>query len=128
MQAAARAAAEQLEAETRRAYERARLSLDVTLEGDHNFFTGLTENISEGGLFVATHQLRDVGAQIPIEFTLPTRKTPIRAKCEVRWVRVYNEASDSPPGMGLRFLDLSDEDKAAISHFVTHRSPIFWDD
>jgi uncharacterized protein (TIGR02266 family) len=129
MHAAPRAnAAEQTQADTRRAHERAPLSLDVTLDGEHNFFTGLTENISEGGLFVATHQLRDAGAQIAIEFTLPTRKEPIRAKCEVRWVRIYSETSDAPPGMGLRFLDLSEEDKAAISHFVTRRSPIFWDD
>ena len=116
------------EQDSRRVHERTALSLDVTLEGDHNFFTGLTENISEGGLFIATHVLRDVGAQLVVEFTLPTRPTPVRATCEVRWLRIYSETSDAPPGMGLRFLDLSEADKASISQFVSCRSPIFWDD
>jgi uncharacterized protein (TIGR02266 family) len=117
-----------VQADPRRAHERTSLSLDVTVEGDHNFFTGLTENISEGGLFVATHVLREVGSRLPLEFTLPGRSAPIRATGQVRWIRIYSETSDAPPGMGLQFLDLSDEDKAAISHYVARRSPIFWDD
>lgn len=38
----------------RRAKPRYGVSLSVTLFGDHNFYIGLSENLSEGGLFVQT--------------------------------------------------------------------------
>jgi uncharacterized protein (TIGR02266 family) len=112
----------------RRAHDRASLSLDVTLEGDHNFFTGFTENISEGGLFVATHMPRKVGERVVLELRLPGVSAPVRAECEVRWLRLFSETSDAPPGMGLRFVTLSEQDKATITEFVTRRAPIFWED
>ena len=42
-----------------RAAERFDLEVKVDLESDHNFYTGLTQNISAGGLFIATHHLRE---------------------------------------------------------------------
>ena len=36
-----------------RASERFDLEVKVDLESDHNFYTGLTQNISAGGLFIA---------------------------------------------------------------------------
>ena len=37
-----------------RAAERFDLEVTVDLESDHNFYTGLTQNISSGGVFIAT--------------------------------------------------------------------------
>lgn len=111
----------------RREHDRAVLSVDVGLESDHNFFLGFTENISEGGLFVATHQIQPVGSTVTLDFGLPGREERIRAVGEVRWVRVYNDASDVPPGMGIRFADISEEDLAAVREFVAQRTPLFWD-
>jgi uncharacterized protein (TIGR02266 family) len=116
-----------LSSDPRRAHERAPMRIDVTVEGDHNFFNGFSENISEGGLFVATHSLKETGSAISLEFSLPGRAEPVRCRGEVRWVRIYSESSDSPPGMGVKFLDLTDEDAAFIHDFVTRRAPIFWD-
>ena len=97
------------------------------MESDHNFYTGFSENISEGGLFVATHRLQDIGTDLVLEFSVPDRPTPIRATCRVRWVRLYRESSDAPPGMGVEFVDLAAQDAADISRFVTRRAPLFWD-
>ncbi|MEJ7731329.1 MAG: TIGR02266 family protein [Polyangiaceae bacterium] len=118
----------QSQPDPRRSHDRASLSLEVTLEGENNFFTGFTENISEGGLFVATHMARKVGERVVIDLTLPGVPAPVRAECEVRWLRMYSETSDAPPGMGLRFISLSDEGKASITEFVTRRAPLFWED
>lgn len=114
--------------EPRRGHDRASLSLEVTLEGDHNFFTGFTENISEGGLFVATHMPRKVGERLVVQVTLPGASVAVRAECEVRWLRLFSETSDAPPGMGLRFLSLSDGDRREITEFVSRRTPMFWDE
>ena len=36
-----------------RAHRRLALELEVTLQSDSNFYIGLTENLSDGGIFVA---------------------------------------------------------------------------
>jgi uncharacterized protein (TIGR02266 family) len=110
-----------------RAATRIDLTLEVGVETDHNFFVGLAENISEGGVFVATHNLRELGSILTVHLALPGHERPICATCEVRWVRIYNEASDTPPGMGLRFLDLDAPDELMIREFVETRAPLFWE-
>src|SRR4029079_19692672 len=51
-----------------RASERYDLEIKVDLESEHNFYTGLTQNISAGGLFIATHHLRRIGDRITLKF------------------------------------------------------------
>jgi uncharacterized protein (TIGR02266 family) len=109
----------------RRKFERKDILLDVSLYSDSNFYAGFTENLSAGGLFVATHNLLKVGEAIDLTITLPNDKQII-AHGVVRWLRVYNESSDSPPGMGIQFLSLEGED--LIKDFLTARAPLFHDD
>jgi hypothetical protein len=52
----------------------------------------------------------------------------IRATGEVRWIRVFNEQSDTPPGMGVRFNDLAEASVALIQKFLARRDPLFFDD
>src|SRR5690349_8602624 len=112
----------------RRAHGRAKLEIEVTLESDHNFFLGLTENISEGGLFIATHSLRKVGTIVDLELQLPNLRDKFHAQGIVRWMRVYNEQSDTPPGLGIQFLNLPPHAAHAIREFVNSRDAIFWEE
>lgn len=114
--------------DNRRAHARYRVELDVTFSSDHNFYMGLAENLSEGGLFVATHTLKSVGSLMEIEVKLPGREGSLRVVGEVRWVRTYNETSDVPPGMGIRFRDLDAESQTVISSFLEQRDPLFFDE
>lgn len=108
--------------------QRLDFKVDVNFESEHNFFMGFTENVSEGGLFVATHSLLPAGAIVEIEFQMPGSAKAIRAKAEVRWLREYREGNDAPPGMGLRFIAVSPEDQRTIATFLTQRQPIFYDE
>jgi uncharacterized protein (TIGR02266 family) len=103
------------------------VDLDVSLGSDHNFYAGFAENLSAGGVFVATHLLRPVGEKVEICVHLPDG-AEVRAMGEVRWVRVFNADSDMPPGMGVRFLELKAGCEAAIEGFLVRREPIFYDD
>ena len=47
---------------------------------------------------------------------------------EVRWTRLFNAESDMPPGMGLRFMELSPGSDTAIERFLKEREPLFYDD
>jgi uncharacterized protein (TIGR02266 family) len=115
-------------AQDRRQHPRVALRSEVSFESEHNFYTGFTEDISEGGLFVATYQLRPVGTEIELSFTLPDGPT-IETVGVVRWIRDPLDLTDgSPPGMGIQFRELPPEEREAIESFLGARSPLFYDD
>ena len=115
-------------ADNRRSHPRFAVEVEVGIHTDHNFYAGFSENLSEGGLFVATHRIQPVGSLVEISITVPSSEQPIRARGEVRWLRSYNEASDAPPGMGIRFVELDVASSESIQGFLTHRDPLFYDD
>jgi len=113
-----------------RASERFDLEVKVDLESDHNFYTGLTQNISAGGLFIATHHLRKIGDRITLNFTLPGSNKTLAVETEVRWIRENSALmrAEGGTGMGVRFINLSAEASAAISGFLESRESLFYDD
>ena len=113
-----------------RAAERFDLEVKVDLESDHNFYTGLTQNISSGGLFIATHHLRKIGDRITLKFTLPGSEKVLAVETEVRWIRENSALlrAENGTGMGVRFINLSPEASAAISSFLESRESLFYDD
>ncbi len=116
------------ESAPRRQFSRFRVDLDVTVSSEHNFYAGFVENMSVGGIFIATHQLKQVGEHIEFSINLSDGEEPIAGKGEVRWVRVYSESSNVPPGMGIRFDALEPESVARIERFLAERDPLFYDD
>jgi len=113
----------------RRAAKRFPLKVEVSYGSEHNFYTGFVENMSSGGLFVATHDPVSIGELYELTFSVPGLNRSCTATCEVRWVREYNPlAPDTVPGMGLRFKQLDPDARAAIELFIRHRDPIFFDD
>jgi uncharacterized protein (TIGR02266 family) len=107
---------------------RAAVELDVSLGSEHNFYAGFVENLSAGGVFVATHLLRPVGEVIEISIHISEDNLIVKGTGEVRWLREFNEDSDVPPGMGVKFLELDAGADEAIQRFLTHREPLFFDD
>ena len=113
-----------------RASERFDLEVKVDLESDHNFYTGLTQNISAGGLFIATHHIRKIGERITLKFSFPGSDQPIAVETEVRWIRENSALHkvDGSSGMGVRFINLTPEASAAITSFLQSRDSLFYDD
>jgi uncharacterized protein (TIGR02266 family) len=114
------------EQSSRREHPRFGVDLDVSLGSDHNFYSGLTENLSAGGVFIATHLLRPIGEIMEVCIHLPG-EAEVRALGEVRWVRVFNPECDEPPGMGVRFLQMDPSSRQAIDEFVQRRQPLLYD-
>lgn len=111
-----------------RRYPRFSVEMDVTLASDHNFYSGLAENLSAGGVFVATHLVKSIGETIEFCVRIPESDEVIKGVGEVRWIREYNEASDVRPGMGIRFVDIEAGSEAAIRQFLSRRDPLLFDD
>ncbi len=101
----------------------------VDLASDHNFWSGLTMNMSEGGLFVATHHEVPVGTVLLLNMLLPFDGEAIVTPAVVRWTRAFGGGEDSPPGLGLQFVELAEPLLAKIRRFVaTVREPLFYED
>ncbi len=112
----------------RRAAPRVALEVEVGFETDNNFYTGFSEDVSEGGLFVATYRLLPIGTKLDLEITLPTGQL-VRTRAEVRWLRdPRDEDPDVRPGMGLRFESLLAEDACAVAELVRLRAPLFYEE
>lgn len=100
----------------------------LNMNTDHQFYAGFSENIDEGGIFVATFDPKPIGAKVIVNFKLPGGR-PVTARGRVHWVREYNPTTpDIAPGMGVKFTDLLPEDLKAIESYVQQRAPMFYDD
>ena len=112
----------------RRRTTRAALHVEVDWASDSNFYTGFSEDISEGGLFVATYQLAEEGTTLAITLELPNGEQ-IETEGVVRWLRSPRDPNEATkPGMGIEFLGLTEDCKDAIREFVANREPMFYPD
>lgn len=114
----------------RRTAIRHELEVQVDFESEHNFYTGLTQDISTGGLFVSTNQIKKVGDRVRLKFSLPNQGVEVEVETEVRWVRETSslQRNDCEPGMGLRFINLTPAAKQVIETFLKERESLFYDD
>lgn len=117
-------------AQDQRNHLRIPLKVEVTIDSEHNFYVGLSENVSEGGIFVATYQSVELGTVLDLTFTLPGQPQPtqIDMKCRVQWLRDFAAAADGlPPGLGLQFVDPSSDALKTVRDFVRRREPAFFE-
>ncbi len=112
----------------RREHDRFSVELEISVLSEHNLYAGLAENLSAGGLFIATHKLQPVGSKLELALRMPGSEQEFQVVGEVRWVRLYNEDSDTSPGLGVRFLELPPGASVAIERFLAQREPLFFDD
>lgn len=113
--------------EDERKAPRAIAYLCIDLCSEHNFWTGLTMNISEGGVFVATHVMLQPGALVGLHLELPNQKR-IMTLGEVRWSRSYTGDDDVPPGLGIKFVGLDLQALNSIRKFInTIREPLLFE-
>ena len=107
----------------RRKQRRFPLALEIALHGQAQFWVGTTKDIAEGGVFVATRELRPIGAELELTIKLPQPFKPIWAVGSVRWIR-DTSAEEAPLGMGIQFTMVSDESLEDIRRFLAGATPL----
>lgn len=107
---------------------RVHVELSVSFTCEHNVFVGFTENLAEGGIFVATHTVLPVGSAVELELLLPAMDGPVTVGGEVRWVRAPRSVEETTPGMGIRLVDPPSVLTEGIRAYVAERDPVFFDD
>jgi uncharacterized protein (TIGR02266 family) len=98
------------------------LEVDIGLLSESHFYTGLSLDVSTGGVFVATYQPLEPGTPVRLFFVLPEGQS-VEVAGVVRWTRL--SGGDTPPGMGVAFDEVTDEAQQAIERFCSQRAPLY---
>ena len=106
-----------LDESERRVFRRKEFEVAVDLFSDNTFFTGFTENVSEGGLFIATGAPLDIGDELEIRLTM-MGDAPRSHRVVVRWIRPAAGLGGLPAGMGVQFVDLTERERIRLQQFV----------
>lgn len=109
-----------------RSSRRVSVAVDIHLWSDSHFFSGLSGDISEGGLFFSTYRPLSVGMGVDVEFVLPGTERSINARGKVRWIREHSD--ELPRGVGIAFEELADEDRDEIHAFCSVRPTLYYED
>ena len=111
--------------EEHRVFGRAAISLKIRLSEDSDDISIKfdTANLSEGGIFVKSSLLWKPGQIFNLSFTLPGSGKEIKVKGVVARsddkYSIFTENDSSIPGMGIKFVDLSSEDREIIKEFLS---------
>ena len=77
-------------------------------------------DLSSGGVFLKADLLFEPDEEIELQFTLPGSERVIRTRGRV--VRTQHGGEGRPAGMGIQFVDLSEDDHAALATFLGEAS------
>lgn len=83
-------------------------------------FTSVSIDLSCGGLYLQTDTLLKVGEDILLRFYLPDTTNAITCKATVAWANEQDTPChpEFPTGVGVRFVDLSTNNRNAIYGFL----------
>jgi hypothetical protein len=107
-----------------------RVEAELGAHSGTNFYKGLSGNdvIDSGGIFVATYQIPEIGRTLSIRVSMPGGYE-FEALGIVRWTReAPNSGSDSSPGFGAQFTQITPEGRQLVYRYVRNREPLFHDD
>jgi len=96
--------------DTRRS-ARSRVRISGKYVSEHLVVDGVVTDVSADGLFFCSDFLDNTGEGARLWLDIPWRNRPLELRGEVRWV------NDTPNtgGMGIRFIDVSLEDRMVLS-------------
>ena len=95
-----------------------RARVDFELKSEDTFLYEYMTNLSHAGIFLATHHPLPIGTVARLRFTLPG-EGEIAVKGRVAWINAYRPGGNNPnPGMGVEFLDLTEDHKDKIVRIV----------
>ena len=102
-----------------RAHPRYQVTIPVDCSTQGLFISNHVSNISRGGLFIRSEQPLPLNAEVSLEIRLPATGGCIRAKGRVVWnYDMARGTSRILPGSGIRFVDMSATDRAALEAYL----------
>ena len=91
--------------------------IQVSYHTVDRFFRDFADDISTGGMFIATPKPLKPGTRLNLEFLIPGCDYPIHVKAKVAWSRSV-PSEHQKRGMGVKFDNLSPSAKDKINTIV----------
>jgi type IV pilus assembly protein PilZ len=108
-----------------RQYERYPVNLRVDYSTRDAFLANRVSNLSQGGLFIATETPLPVQSELDLVLTLEHEDERIRVRGRVIWnYDIRKGTSRVIPGMGIKFLDLSADDRCRLADYLAALRPV----
>jgi type IV pilus assembly protein PilZ len=110
----------ELEGRERRQWERVLVDLEVDYGNEENYLFAYIRDISATGIFVRTNSPEPPGTRLNLRFTTPGRRDTFELEGEVIWINPYRpgHSDNLHPGMGIRFIGLTDDDRERLVEFI----------
>jgi|SRR5689334_21152756 len=107
----------------RRQSTRFQVDLELTLQSESTIWIGHAENVSDGGVFVVSRELKPIGTEVEMTIKLPGPKNlaPVWALGVVVWIRETSSKAEVPLGMGIQFRLIADDALRRIRDYVRER-------
>jgi len=108
-------------ARDRRQAPRVLVNLEVDYGNEDNFLFAYIKDISATGIFVRTNSPEEPGTSLNVRFTPSTPGDVLDIEGEVIWVNPFRPGrrDNLNPGMGIRFIELTDDQRRRLTEFVT---------
>jgi uncharacterized protein (TIGR02266 family) len=100
----------------RRVFPRHKAKIDVNYKHGDTYLFSETENLSELGIFLVSTKPFEKGTKLELTFRQPEGGEPIEVTGEVMWVE--QESSGRKPGMGIRFIEPNEKQRARIKALI----------
>jgi type IV pilus assembly protein PilZ len=103
----------------RRQFERVLIDLEVDYRCEDTFLFAYITDISAMGIFVRTNNPEPPGTKINVRFSPPGMAT-LELEGEVIWINPYRpgDRESINPGMGIKFVDLTDDQRDQLTELV----------
>lgn len=109
-----------LRSERRKHLRKQLLVLQVKGADGKGVFFGYAKTLGCGGMFISSVNPRKLGTEFEITFKLEGDDREIRCRCVVVWSKEY-EPHGHEPGIGVKFIDLNEEDRKRIADMINRR-------
>lgn len=109
----------------RRRYPRVNSAMPVQYrgirQGSEAAVGTIARDISNGGIRFVSNEFLSIFTRLVVEISIPSTPKPVRAISKVVWIRKrsYGEQYE----VGMQFVDMSEDDRRNISHFVDKSIP-----
>jgi uncharacterized protein (TIGR02266 family) len=104
----------------RRQSRRILVDLEVDYQCEETFLFAYITDMSAFGIFIRTNNPEPAGTHLRMRFKLPDLTEPLAVEGEVIWINAFRpgDFNSINPGMGIRFVDLTDEDKDELMDLI----------
>ncbi len=96
------------------------MDLEVDYGNEENYLFAYIRDISATGIFVRTNSPEPPGTRLNLRFTPHGSPDPFELEGEVIWINPYRpgHSDNLHPGMGIRFIDLTDDDRERLVELI----------